>query len=482
MNQLARKREAITKMQAAVAAVIIIIAVIAGVAYYYSTMAPTPTPATPTPKTPTPATPTPATPTPATPTPATPTPATPTPATPTPATPTPATPTPPPKDKIVVGIVQSVSGPNSAGCALHHVYYDWIIEDYNAKGGLYVPEYGKRIRIEKIMYDDESNLDRMLSLTERLITVDKVDLIFAPWSTAFCFAAFSLYEKYHYPVVALTFGSDIAAEKMRTGEFKYAFSVLGLPGETGKEMADLLKYVDQYKSSINRVGIIYHSDQHGVEYAGAIFTYLTMAGFQVPVHQSYPPEISDFTPLISTLRNANVDVVILCGYAEGALLVHQCMAQNYNPKLIFIGPTMEVPGLVFGPFGFTPKDLIGVCYYDGWPATAYKEGELKEWAEMHKKRLGAYPFPASATFYAGLDCLFKAVEKVGLNREKIRDALATQTFDTLVGKTKLRPGYSMQAELAGTLTQWQGGEMMEVVWPLEAKSADIICPKPSWPS
>ncbi len=64
MNPLVLKRKAITKMQAAVIAVIIIIAIIAGVAYYYSTMVPTPTPVTPTPATPTPVTPTPATPTP----------------------------------------------------------------------------------------------------------------------------------------------------------------------------------------------------------------------------------------------------------------------------------------------------------------------------------------------------------------------------------------------------------------------------------
>jgi len=318
-------------------------------------------------------------------------------------------------------------------------------------------------------------------LTEKIILEDKVDLIFAPWSTAFNFAAFPLYEKYHYPVIALTFGSDIAAEKMRTGEFKYAFSVLGLPGETGNEMADLLDYVNKNKTPITRVGIIYHSDQHGVEYSGAIFYYLTDRGFQVPVHQSYTPDISDFTPLINTLKDANVDVVVLNGYAEGATLIHQMKAQNYNPKLIFIGPTMEVPFLVFGPFGFTPADLVGVAYYDGWPSTAYKTGNLSAWAEAHKTRLGAYPFPASATFYAGLECLFKAVEKVGLSREKIRDALATETFDTIVGKTKLRQGYSMQAELAGTISQWQGGEMMEVVWPLEAKSADVIAPKPQWP-
>jgi len=420
---LALNRKAITKIQAAVIAVIIIVAVIAGVVYYCYFA---------------------------------------------------AGPAPPPKEKIVIGIVQSLSGPNAGGCALHHVYYKWIIEDYNKEGGLYVPEYGKKLPIEYIEYDDESNLEKMLSLTEKLIVEDKVDLIFAPWSTAFNFAAFSLYEKYQYPVIALTFGSDIAAQKMRTGEFKYAFSVLGLPSETGPEVAAVLDYVNKNKAPIKNVGIIYHSDQHGVEYSSAIAYHVMDKGFNVVFSQSYPPDVADFTPMISSMKTANVDVAILCGYAEGALFVHQCKAQGFKPKLIFIGPTMEVPGLVFGPFGFTPQDLVGICYYDGWPAAAYKTGALKDWAEMHKQRLGAYPFPASATFYAGLQCLFKAVEKVGLNREKIRDCLATETFDTIVGKTKLRQGYSMQCELAGTISQWQGGEMMEVIWPKSIASADVV--------
>ncbi|MCS7115674.1 MAG: ABC transporter substrate-binding protein [Nitrososphaerota archaeon] len=447
-------KEAITKMQAAIIAIIIIVAVIAGAAYYYTTL-PGPTP-TPTP-TPTPVRPTP---------------------TPTP-TPTPK-PTPPPKDKIVIGVVHTMSGPVAPVCALHHAYYSMIVEDYNAKGGIYVPEYGRRIPIELKAYDDEWSVEKMLLLIERLMTVEKVDLMFAPWGTEFNFAAFPLFEKYKYPVVALTVGSDVICERMKRGEYTYSFITLGPPYETGEEVAEMLTYVNKNISPIRRVGIIFHSAQHGVEYAAAIYRELYIAGFEIPVYEGYPMDITDFTPLITKLKAANVDVVIKAGY-EAALFLTACKAQAFNPKLIFCGPTVEVPGLVFGPYGFTPEFLKGVCYYDGWPATAYNTPKLKQWAEDHEKRLGYPPFPASATFYAGLEALFQAVEKVGLNREKIRDALATQSFDTILGKFKLRIGASPQSEVAGTLTQWQGGTMMEVVWPREVASAEIICPKPPWP-
>jgi len=396
---------------------------------------------------------------------------------------------PPPKEKIVVGIVQSLTGPLSPQVTMYHCYYKWIIEDYNDKGGLYVPEYGKKLEIEYIEYDDESDISKMLTLTEKLITVDKVDLIFAPCSTGLCYAAFSLYEKYHYPVVALTYGSDIAAEKMRTGEWKYSFHALATPSEVGEEVRELLEDIrDNIDSELDTVGIIHHMDQHGVEHASAIFRELTLAGFSVPVYESYPFMETEFETLIAMLRDANVDVAIDCGY-EGAEFIRDCMTANYNPKLIIVGPSLEAPGMTFGPLGFSLEQIKGIVFYDGWPSASYTESEaLADWAEEHKVRSVAiygneygYPFPASAVFYASVQCLFEAVEKVGLDREKIAEALVTEYFDTILGKTRLRPGYAPECELGGTITQWQDRYMMEVIWPLDSKSADLIYPKPPWP-
>ena len=430
------RKKAVTKIQAAILAAIIIVVIVAGVAYYYVTL--------------------------------------------------PAKP--PAPEKIVVGWVHALTGPSSPQVTMYHCYYKWIIEDYNAEGGLYVPEYGKKLLIDYIEYDDESKPDKMLTLTEKLITVDNVDLLFAPCTTGFCYAAFSLYEKYHYPVVALTYGSDIASEKMWTGEFQYSFHALATPSEVGVQVRELLEYINENKTPISSVGIIYHMDQHGVEHGAAIYRELTIRGFTVPVYESYPFMETEFKPLITTLRAAKVDTVILAGY-EAMYFVPHCMAEGYNPKLIITGPAIEAPGMAYGPWGFTPEDLKGMVFYDGFPSSAYNTPELMEWAENHKDRSIAiynneygYPFPASGVFYASLQCLFEAVQKVGLDREKIAEALRTEYFDTILGKMKLRPGYSPECEFAGTISQWQGGNMMEIIWPLEAKSADIICPKPPWPS
>jgi branched-chain amino acid transport system substrate-binding protein len=389
-----------------------------------------------------------------------------------------------PKTSVVIGWVHSMTGPLAGQTLTFDIYYKWIIADYDAKGGLYVPEYGKKLNITYVEYDDHSDINTMLSLTEKLITVDKVDLMFAPVSTAFNLAAFPIYQKYHMPVVALTFGSDIGAEYMRAGNYSYCYSVLGMPSESATQVVQLFEYINTTKApnELNKVGIIYHSDQHGVEYSLAIHDALTAAGFSVPVYKSYLPTVTDFTPLINTLSAAGVDAVIQCGY-EGAFFIKSAQADGYNPSLYMCGPSMETPLLVYNPhiYNMTHAQVNGTMLYDGWPSTAYNTANLSTWATAHLARAGYDPFPASATFYAGLQCLLKAEEKVGLNHTAIMLSLQNDNFTTLVGNTHLHRGYAMECSLAGTICQWQGGNMSQVIWPLTANSSSVMFPKPNWP-
>ena len=96
----------------------------------------------------------------------------------------------PPKDKIIIGQAASLSGLLSGeytyACA---PVYDLWVKDVNAAGGIYVKEYGKKLPVELKVYDDKSDIGTMTRLLEKLITEDKLDFVFAPWSTAFVFAA-----------------------------------------------------------------------------------------------------------------------------------------------------------------------------------------------------------------------------------------------------------------------------------------------------
>ena len=95
----------------------------------------------------------------------------------------------PPKS-IKIGYVVSLSGVNAQGAAVTTLpaYKLWV-DDVNKKGGLMIKEFNKRIPVEVVEYDDTSNAEAAVRLTERLMTQDKVDFVLPPWSTGFNLAA-----------------------------------------------------------------------------------------------------------------------------------------------------------------------------------------------------------------------------------------------------------------------------------------------------
>ena len=84
--------------------------------------------------------------------------------------------------------------------------YKMWVEEVNAKGGIYVKEYGKKLPVELIIYDDKSDVGTMVKLVEKLILQDKVDLLLPPWGTAMHFAIAPVATKYGYPVIGPTEG------------------------------------------------------------------------------------------------------------------------------------------------------------------------------------------------------------------------------------------------------------------------------------
>ncbi len=101
---------------------------------------------------------------------------------------------------IKVGYVISLSGPQSAGAMLTTVpnYRLWV-DEVNKAGGLMLKKYNKRIPIEVTEIDDRSNNEDMVRLVERLMTVDKVDIVLSPWGTGPNLQAAPTFAKNGYP-------------------------------------------------------------------------------------------------------------------------------------------------------------------------------------------------------------------------------------------------------------------------------------------
>jgi len=375
-------------------------------------------------------------------------------------------------EKIRIGTAISLSGPYSAGAGMTQIpNYNMWVEEVNAKGGLLIKKLNKRVPVELITYDDKSDIGTAVKLGEKLILEEKGDLLLPPWGTAMHFAIAPVINKYGYPVM----GPTVSSENLREIALKvpYFFGILNMPREQGAALADLLEEL-----GVKRVALIYVADAYGIEWTGKVAPDLGIKKIDVVIFKSYPGDVKDLSPLLKTIKAADVDALLCMSYpGDTFLITKQAKELGLNPKVLYLGVGVAFP--VYKQMFGGPNVIEGIMGAGAWnPRVAYPGA--KEYFERHVKRWKTEPDRwASAFTYASLQILEQSIEKVGsIDRKKIRDTIATQTFPTVIGPVRFEGGFNVQSP--GEIGQWQKGEF-EVVAAKEKRTAKPIFPKPSWP-
>jgi len=99
-----------------------------------------------------------------------------------------------------VGSTLALTGPLAATALVHKIAGEISIEQINKRHGF----LGRPV--EWILLDDQSKPDVTRTLYERLITVDKVDLIMGPYATGAILSAMGVAQRYNKLLIHHSFG------------------------------------------------------------------------------------------------------------------------------------------------------------------------------------------------------------------------------------------------------------------------------------
>ena len=375
----------------------------------------------------------------------------------------------PAKDKIRVGWVTSLSGVNAPGVmdTSGNVYKMWV-EEVNAKGGLYIKEYGKKLPLDVIMYDDKSDVGTMTKLLEKAIVEDKVDLLFSPWDTAFLFAAAPIATKHK---MVLMGGSGGALKlKQVIGKYPYYFQVLNFADTQIPALAQVFKEL-----GVKSAYIAYIQDLHGLEYNEVAQKELPKAGVKILAAKSFPLDQQDFTPLLKEAKASGADAFLGFLYPQNAFpATGQAMEVGYNPKAFYL---TVGPCLAGYRDAFSAKGIDGVMGAGAWSVKT--SAAAKDFFDRYTKRWGHEPEGWGTLFYySSLQFLGQAIEEAGtLNNTKIRDLMATKTYQTALGPFKFTNGLFLNHP--GEVGQWQNGTW-QIIDMGAKRTAKPVYPKPMW--
>ncbi len=374
------------------------------------------------------------------------------------------------QDKVKIGYAISKTGPNAGGASITQIpNYEMWVKDVMAKGGLKVGD--KRLPIEVVEYDDRSNSEEAVRAVERLITQDKVDLLFPPWGTGLNLAVGPVFNKYGYPQLTFSAVTDRAPELAK--RWPNSFWLLGTSKQYVDALTGLLKKMrDEGKIGPN-IAMISIADGFGIDLSQAARKGFTDAGFKLAYDKSYPIGTQDLSPLIGEAQRSGADTFVAFSYPPDTMaLTEQAKVASYAPKVMFLGVGVGFP-MYPQRFGANAE---GIMSLGGWSKdNANTAAYAKKHEEMFKRGPDRW---GSQIGYASLQMLEQAIERVGkIDRAAIIKELQTGTFDTVLGKVKLVD--NMMQDNFWLIGQWQDGFFVGVA-PQRAGVGTPVVPKPAW--
>jgi branched-chain amino acid transport system substrate-binding protein len=352
-------------------------------------------------------------------------------------------------EPVKIGFSLSKTGLFAAAAPSELNAYELWRDQVNAAGGLDVA--GTKRPVEFVEYDDQSNPANAVRIYEKLITADRVDLLLAPWGTPFHFALAPVLEKYKFPMV----GNTAASVQLREIKPGYIwFPTSAIPDRMAAEMAALLK-ANGYNTA-------------------ALVKEFGMNGINIVVNEEYPPDIKDMTAMLSKVKAAAPQAVIVLSYPSDSVLYAK-QAKELDIKAPFqfvaVGPTMDFYGKVVGA---ADNDFVTMGH---WSPAKTDWARAKPFYDAYVKKFNEKPdYLDSALAYMSCEILQQALAKAGLDHEKLRQAISTTTFDTINGPVKFDG--VQNATTPTSFLQIQGDEL-QIIWP-KSIATSTFKPKTSW--
>lgn len=342
--------------------------------------------------------------------------------------------------------------------------YELWRDQVNARGGMDVG--GTRRKVEFVVYDDQSKPEQAVRIYEKLITDDKVDLLLAPWGTPFQISIAPVLERFKFPMVGNT-AASVALRKVKPGYIW--FPTAAIPDRIGAELTALLK-----TQNVKSAAVIANILPFTKEIKNFLEPELKKAGIDIKLSTEYPPDIKDMTSVLTQIRQANVDAVLALAYpGDSVLYAKQAKELGVNAPFQFVAIG---PSDAFFPKAVGAASADGVVTIAHWaPRPEWKGSQA--FYDDYVKKFGEDPdFLNSSLAWMSLEILEAAVARNGLDKEKIRATISSETFDTINGKVKFD---GVQNAITPTsFVQYQNGKL-HLVWP-DSIATSKFQPKKGW--
>jgi branched-chain amino acid transport system substrate-binding protein len=347
----------------------------------------------------------------------------------------------------------------------------------NAKGGL----LGRKV--ELIAYDDQTNPALTPSIYTKLLDVDKVDLLIAPYGTVPTAPIMPLVKQRD-----LLLMGNFSFQVNRTVKHDKWFN--NSPWNDASSWSDGFIQAGQ-KLGAKSIAILAADQEFAQNLANGARELSKKAGLKTVYDQNYPPTTTDFSSLVRGIRAAKPDMVFVMSYPNDSVAIVRAVNE------IGVGDSVKIFGGGMVGLQFTPimeslgSLLNGITNYNSYvPGIQYPgiEEFLKRYSakavEAKVDPLGFYLPPFNYAIGQMLEQAINATKS--LDHKRLADYLRKNEMKTIVGPIKYGPDGEwanprvVQAQFRGVadknMDQFRQAGKQVVIYPPQYKTGDVMAP------
>jgi branched-chain amino acid transport system substrate-binding protein len=356
---------------------------------------------------------------------------------------------------IRIGAPLPITGPLAPEAVKQQRGYDLWAEQVNKAGGINVG--GKRMKVEIVYQDYQSNTPRAVQSAERLITQDKVHFLFAPFGSGAAKAASSVSERYKTPMIAVTASSSQVYDQ----GYKYLFGTF-TPNETLTE--PITDIVTKQAPGVTKVAILARNDLFPLAIAQEMEKSAKKRNVQVVFFEKYAIGTLDHASALSQIKAHAPQWIFATGYTNDLVLMRKQMS---DLKIEAQVVTMIAAPAYQEFIDATGRLADNVSSASWWhPAVRYKGkdifGSTENFVKLYRDKYKADPDYVEASAAVSGALFQMAIERAGsLDGTKVRDELAKMDETTFWGPIKFGPTGQINS-LEPPVFQIQGGKPIVV--------------------
>jgi branched-chain amino acid transport system substrate-binding protein len=382
---------------------------------------------------------------------------------------------------IKIGFSMALTGPLAANGKQALLGAQIWQDEVNAKGGL----LGRQVQL--VNYDDQSNPSTVPGIYTKLLDVDKVDLIVSGYATNMVAPAIPIAMQRKKTLIGLF---ALAANS----EFHYPRYFSMLPsGPTPKESftEGFFQVATAQNPKPQTIAIAAEDADFSHNAADGARNNVKKYGLKSVYDSTYPPNTTDFSPIVRAIQAANPDLVVFCSYPLSSVgLTLSANELGLKPKMMG-GAMVGLQATVFK--NKLKSKLNGIVNYETWvpsPKLVAPAADFFKTYQAKAPALGVDPlgYYLGGWGYAYFQVLQQAVEgSKSINDDKLADYMRSHDFKTIMADVKFgKDGEWTKSGMlqvqyhgitdAANLDTWRGMDYQTVLTPADEKTGSVIYP------